>query len=648
MKKNLRSALLILGLLITSAIFSQEQARLMRFPAISNDQIVFSYGGDLYSVPDDGGMARKITTHKGYEMFPKFSPDGKHIAFTGQYDGNTEVFIMPREGGEPIRLTHTATLDRDQVSDRMGPNNIVMAWTPDGKSIVYRSRKESFNSFIGKLYSVPASGGLSEQLPLPRGGFCSYSPDGDKLAYNRVFREFRTWKYYKGGMADDIWIHNFNTRETINITDHDAQDIIPMWHQNRIYFLSDRDRTMNLFVYHTNTEEIEKVTHFDDYDIKFPSIGENNIVFEKGGYIHQLNLENHEVTQVPIEIADDKLNSRKEYIDAKEHIASYEIAPDGKRALFSARGDIWTIPAKSGITYNLTESPGAHDRNPKWSPDGKYIAYLSDRSGEYEIYIQKADGSEQPKQLTKNADTYKYSLQWSPDSKKIMWSDKKMRLRYVNIESKKVTDVAKSKVWEYRSYDWSPDSKWIAYAEALENDMSQIQLFNTQSGETTNVTKGWYSSTRPEFGKVGKYLFFSSDRDFNPIYSRTEWNHAYKDMGKIYLVTLSKDTPSPFAAENDVVMQENEEETDEESFKIDTDGISNRLINLPVKAGVYYSLQSTGDKLFYLSRVDSKSSLKYFDLKKEEEKNLEFRGGYEISHDGKKMLVGKGKSYAII
>lgn len=649
--KKIKLTLLVISVLVSASAFSQDEARLMRFPAIHGDQIVFSYGGDLYAVADSGGMARKITSHKGYEMFPRFSPDEKHIAFTGQYDGNTEVFVMPRKGGEPLRLTYTATLSRDQVSDRMGPNNIVMTWTPDGDKIIYRSRKESFNSFVGKLYSVAPDGGLSEQLPLPRGGFCSYAPDGKSMAYNRVFREFRTWKYYRGGMADDIWIHNFESHQTVNVTNNDAQDIIPMWYKDRIYFLSDRDRTMNLFVYHTQSEKIEKVTNFENYDIKFPSLGKNRIIFEKGGFLFTLNLDNHEVRKVNIQMAEDHLGSRHDWIDASENMGSYEIAPDGKRALFSARGDIWTVPAESGITYNLTESNDAHDRNPKWSPDGKYIAYLSDKSGEYEVYIQKADGSEPAQQITENAETYKYSLQWSPDSKKLLWSDKKMRLRYVDVETKKITEVAHSKVWEYRSFDWSPDSKWIAFADAQENDMTKIKLFNTNNGETTNVTRGWYSSSQPEFGKDGKYLFFTSNRDFNPIYSRTEWNHAYQDMTKIYLVTLAKDTPSPFAPENDRVMENGEEEkTDEDkSMTIDVEGIRDRLINLPVKASTYYySLQSTGNNLFYLTRKDGKSSLKYFDLEKEKEQDLGFSGGYEISHDGKKMLVGRKKSYAIM
>ncbi len=651
---KLHSFLLSLILLLAFGTMAQpdEEARLMRFPAIHGDQVVFSYGGDLYAASDAGGVARKLTNHKGYEMFPKFSPDGQTIAFTGQYDGNTEVFTMPRQGGEPTRLTYTATLSRDEVSDRMGPNNIVMAWTPDGENIVFRSRKKTFNSFVGQLYSISAEGGMSEQLPLPRGGFCSFSPDGEKMAYNRVFREFRTWKYYQGGMADDIWIHDFDKETTVNITDHEAQDIQPMWYKDRIYFLSDRDRIMNLFVFDTETEKIEKVTHFEDYDIKFPSLGKSRIIFEKGGYIFTLDLENHETQKIDIRIQEDFLASRKEYVDASESVASYEIAPDGKRALFSARGDVYTVPEKSGITYNLTESSAAHDRNPKWSPDGKYIAYISDESGEFEIYIQENGSGTEAIQLTDNAETYKYSLRWSPDSKKIMWSDKKNRLRYINIESKKITDVTTSDIWEIRSYDWSPDSKWIAFADPMENDMTKIRLYNLENKTFHDVTQGWYSSSQPEFSSDGKYLFFTSDRDFNPIYSRTEWNHAYKDMAKIYLATLRKDVKSPFEAENDEVKTDKEEEEnsedDSDSFSIDTDGLQKRIINLPVDAANYYRLASTKGKLFYTYLKDSDRALKVFDFEKEKETDLKHKGGFEISADEKKMLVSQNGKYAII
>jgi len=239
--------LFIASLILPFLSIAQEEARLLRFPAINGDKVVFTYAGDLYSVSRAGGMARKLTNHEGFEMFAKFSPDGKQLAFTAQYDGNTEVYTMPSEGGVPVRLTYTATLGRDDVSDRMGPNNIVMCWTPDGKNIIYRSRKQTFNDFVGALFKVSSTGGLSSELPLTGGGFCSYSPDGSKLAFNRVFREFRTWKYYKGGMADDIRIYDFVTGEISNITNNDAQDIFPMWYGNNIYFLSDRDRTMNLF-----------------------------------------------------------------------------------------------------------------------------------------------------------------------------------------------------------------------------------------------------------------------------------------------------------------------------------------------------------------------------------------------------------------
>lgn len=661
----MKQVIFTISVLLVSVLYlgAQNDTRLMRFPAIHGDQVVFSYGGDLYTVSKTGGVARKLTNHEGYEMFPRFSPDGSKLAFTAQYDGNTEAYLMPSEGGVPVRLTYTATLNRDDISDRMGPNNIVMTWTPDGKNIIYRSRKQTFNDFTGQLFKVSSEGGLSSELPLPRGGFCSYSEDGKKMAYNRVFREFRTWKYYRGGMADDIWIYDFQTRTTTNITSNDAQDIIPMWHKNKIYFLSDRDRTMNLFAYDITTGQTRKVTNFTDYDIKFPSLGDQAIVFEKGGYLFYLDLANEQVANIPVKIADDFLAGRNELVDASKNIISYEISPDGKRALFWARGEIWTVPAENGITRNLTKSSGVHDRNPQWSPDGNYIAYVSDQSGEDEIHIIKQDGSEAPVALTTNGDTYKYSLSWSPDSKKLMWSDKKLRLQYVDVSSRKITEVEQSSVGEYYGYVWSPDSKWIAFCRPRTTGMNTLCLYDLETKQAYDVTDDWYGSSSPAFSENGKYLFFVSDRDFSPTYSQVEWNYAYQDMEGIYMITLAKDTPSPFAPVNDEVAVKSEEPASKEEAKpatdekgktepgkvvVDLEGINQRVIGLPVPSGNYGGIRSVGDKIYYYySSSKGGRSIKLFNLKEKKETDLNFEGGFEISFDGKKILLSKGSSYYI-
>ncbi|MCI5058288.1 MAG: hypothetical protein MRY83_19410, partial [Flavobacteriales bacterium] len=297
--------------LILNNSFSQSVDRLFRFPAVHNDQLVFCYAGDLYLVDANGGTARRLTSDVGFEMFPKFSHDGKTIAFTAQYDGNTEVYTMPTAGGTPKRITYTATLNRDDISDRMGPNNIVMDWSVDDQSILYRSRRYTFNSFKGILLKAPVNGGMSEQLPFDVAGWCSYNYDGTKLAYNRVFREFRTWKYYEGGMADDIWIYDTKTESTENITRNDAQDIMPMFYKDKVYFISDRDRIMNIFSYDLNTKSLKKVTNFDLYDVKFPSLSKDKITFENGGHIYILNPENEELNKVDIKIKNDLPYSRK-------------------------------------------------------------------------------------------------------------------------------------------------------------------------------------------------------------------------------------------------------------------------------------------------------------------------------------------------
>jgi len=664
-------------MLMLGGLMAQDEARLLRFPAIHGNQIVFTYAGDLYTVDKAGGLARKLTNDEdGYEMFARFSPDGKQIAFTGQYDGNTEVFIMPAEGGTPKRITYTATLNRDDISDRMGPNNIVMTWK-DNENIVFRSRKQTFNDFKGQLFLANTKGGLPQELPFPCGGFCSYSPDGAKLAYNRVFREFRTWKYYKGGMADDIWIYDFNTKQTEQVTNNIFQDMFPMWSGDKIYFVSERERPTNLYCYDLKSKETKKVTDFKEFDVKFPSLGDNAIVFENGGFIYTFDLATQKTEKVTVRIANDFITGRNQMKDASKFINTYSLSPDGKRIALGARGDIWTVPAKTGITKNLTNTPGVHDRDVAWSPDGKYIAYISDRTGEDEIYLEKQDGSGDPVQVTKNADTYKYTITWSPDSKKILWADKMLRLQYVDIDSKDITLVDQGKSWEFSDYNWSPDSKWIVYTFPDRRVTSRICLYELATKSKTPVTDTWYDAGGGVFSDDGKYIFFTSNRDFNPTYSWTEWNHSYTDMTKVYFITLAKATPNPFAPENDEVVLKKDDATDKKvddktdkkedkkagdakkegdakkdnTVKIDLDGIIGRILVLPVDAGTYFGLSCIGDNVYYIKggRGDhGGGGLMTFNLKDRKESNLGDFFNYEISADTKKMLVGGNGKYGVI
>ncbi|MFL5240634.1 MAG: S41 family peptidase [Gemmataceae bacterium] len=656
--RNLVAFATFLIVIAVPPVRADEEARLLRFPAIHGDQVVFTYAGNLYAVSAGGGTARRLTSHEGFEMFARFSPDGKQIAFTGQYDGNTEVYVMPAEGGAPKRLTFTATLARDDVSDRMGPNNIVMGWTPDGKNVLFRSRMRSFNDFLGQLYLAPIEGGLPEQLPLPRGGFASYSPDGKKLAFNRVFREFRTWKRYRGGMADDVWIYDFETKKTENVTNNEAQDIIPMWSGNKIYFVSDRDanKRMNLYVCDLATKTTEGLTQFKDFDVKFPSLGDKAIVFENGGYIYKLDLATKKVDKIPVYIHEDHGSARGGLYEAGKNINSYEIAPDGKRALFTARGDIFTVP-QHGLTRNLTGTPGVHERNAKWSPDGKTIAFISDSTGEDEIHVMAADGSDAAQTVTTGGDTYKYDIVWSPDGKKILWADKKLRLQFVDVASKKVTEVIKATAFEISDYVWSPDSKWVAYAKPEEEAPEKIYLYSVDQNKNFEVTDGWHGTSQPAFSSDGKYLFFVSNRDYRPVFSQIEFNFIYQDLARIYFVTLAKETESPFKPRNDEVGAGDKPapatdpgKKEGAPIKVDTDGLKERVLSLPVQPANYRHLVSAGGVLYYqrASTRDPSPTLAYFDLTARKETALGNVNGYEISADQKKMLVSMQGRYAII
>lgn len=656
-------------LLVLVSVTLADDARLLRFPAIYGDKIVFTYAGDLYTVSSSGGIARKLTGDIGMELFPHFSPDGKTIAFTGQYDGNSEVYVMPAEGGVPKRLTYTATLDRDDVADRMGPNNIVMSWK-DNTTVVYRSRRVEFNDWKGQLFTASVNGGIPEQIPVPRGGWHSFSPDGKKMAYNRIFREFRTWKRYRGGQADDVWIYDLSTKKIENITNDPAQDIFPMWAGSKIYFISDRDgrdknKKLNLYCYDLATKKTDQMTFFNEFDVKFPSLGNDAIVFENGGFIYRFDLATQKEALVHISINDDGESARGGLIDVSRNVTNYEISPDGNRALIGARGEIFTVPAKYGNTRNLTNTSGVHERNSKWSPDGKWISYVSDVTGEDEIWIRPQDGLGEPQQITKNSSNYKYQPIWSPDGKKLLWADRAQRLQFVDVDSKAITLVAESKIFEYSDYNWSPDSKWITYTNPEEESMSKVKLYSLDSKTAIDVTDGWYDSGNPVFSSDGKFLFFTSNRSFNPTYSWTEWNHIYQDMSKIYFVALSKETKSPFEPKSDEVKIKDEEKKSDAKgkgddkkkedaksvvVKVDADGLQNRTLSLPVSASNYRNVNVVGDKVYYIRQgsKDGKSKMFLYELDKQKETELGDVSGFEISGDNKKMLVEMDGSYGIV
>ncbi|MBR4827188.1 MAG: PD40 domain-containing protein [Bacteroidales bacterium] len=519
-----------------------DEGRLLRFPATNGTDIVFTYAGDLWTVPVAGGQARRLTSHVGTEAFAHYSPDGRSIAFTAEYDGNREVYLIPSGGGEPVRLTYTSTNPRDDMGDRMGPNNIVVAWTPDGKQIVYRNRIG--DGFEGKLWTVSPQGGMPSEIPLPEGGFCCWSPDGKKLAYNRVMREFRTWKYYRGGMADDIWIWDKAKKQVTNITENDAQDIFPMWIGNEIFFASDRDMTMNLFCYDVKTGKTEKVTDFSEFDVKFPSTDGKTIVFENGGWIYRLDPADRSCVKVPVTLAADNVQSRIERRPAGGSITSAALSPDGTRMVVTARGEVFDLSVTKGVTRNLSRTPGSNDRSADWSPDGKWIAWIGDGTGETEVYLYEVETGTL-RQLTAGTDTYIRGLQWVPDSKTLLYTDRKNRVVEVAVPSGAKRTLLQNPEAEFRGVSVSPDSKWLAYTRPAKNEMSVVYVFNIASGKEYPVTERWYNSNAPVFSADGKYLIFSSDRDINPQYSRIEWNFTLGNMGSAYLALLAADTPSP-------------------------------------------------------------------------------------------------------
>ncbi len=690
------------------------EGRLMRFPDIYKDKIAFSYGGDLWLASSQGGVARRITSHPGQELFPKFSPDGKWIAFTAQYDGNYNVYVMSAEGGEPKQLTFHP--GGGHLSERMGIHNQVITWTPDSKNIVFLTRRDTFNTWFGRLYMVNINGGLEEPLPLDRGGLTSYSPDGTKIAYNRIFRNFRTWKRYTGGMAQDISIYDLRTHAIEQIPHTEWTDTFPMWRGDTIYFDSDRgpEHRLNLYSYSLATKQVKQLTHFTDFDCNWPSLGSDAIIFENGGYLYLFDLGTQKERKLTVYLPGDLELTRPHWASVSKMITDFDISPDGKRAVFTARGDVFTAPAKEGSIRDLTRTPGIREKYVAWAPDGRRVAYMSDRTGEDELYVMPQDGLAPEIRITTDGKMFRLPPQWSPDSTKLAYADKEARLWYVDVNERKPVLVDQDKYADLTDYSWSPDSKWLAYSKHADNRNGVITLYSLADRKSTPVTTSASDSSSPYWDPQGRYLYFFSNRDFNEVIGVYDIGFANPKAGRIYIVTLKADEPSPFPVLSDEaatrpspdVLQapttpgqkppqtppqsptppaqqkkppkpgqqpsaqpgaappaNTEQKTPEEkkseelppgqrllpkNFRIDLDGIGNRIVALPIPAGNLQTLAAADDLIFYISSPimglsgplpGETPAIHVFDLKERKEHVLLENGdGFALSFDGKKLL----------
>ncbi len=643
-------------------MWAQVSAKLLQFPDVSQSQITFVYAGDIWVAPKSGGMAVKLSSPKGQEIMPKFSPDGKFIAFSGDYDGNVDVFIIPANGGTPKRITNHPMMDR------------VLDWTPDGNNLLFASSRESGRQRFDQIFEISTKGGLPTKLPIPYGEFGELSPDGNWIAYTPRSRLFRTWKRYRGGMATDIWLFNLKDFSSKNITHEAANDELPMWHGKKIYFLSDRDKNerFNIWCYDMQTKKMKELTFFKNFDVHFPSIGPNDIVFEAGGKLYLLNLNSEKYKEVKIDVVTDNVTILPVRKKVSKYIKNASVSPHGKRAVVEARGELFSLPVKKGPVFNLTNSSGVAERFPEWSPDGKKIAFWSDKTGEYELTVINVENPSEQKTLTHTGKKFKYNLYWSPDSRKIAFVDNAMRIRIYDFDKDKIIDVDKGLylyegALENFSVSWSKDSRWMAYSRGLGNQHQAIFIYDSKNGEVHQVTSGFYSDSSPAFDPNGKYFYYLTQRTFRPIYSSVDNTFIYPNSTNIAVVTLTEKIPSPFIAKNDTVEVKTEKKSkkdkkkkskdkDKEKVKevnIDFANFESRAELLRTVPGNYGNLRATTGKPVYAHypNTGSKKSLSeivYYDFKDNKQKTIvEGASNFEISADGKKMLVAKGSSLYI-
>jgi len=643
------------------------QTRLLRFPDIHGERVAFCYAGDLWLAPVAGGSATRLTSHPGLELFPKFSPDGRWVAFTGQYDGDEQVYVMPIEGGAPTQLTFYPA--RGPLPPRWGYDNQVYGWTADSKRILFRSMREGWDLTDTRLYTVALEGGLPVALPMPVAGGGDLSPDGTKVVYSPLTRDFRTWKRYQGGWAQDLFIFDTATNALTPVAHHVRTERDPMWIGEQIYFASDRTGTLNLFSFDPRNAELQQLTSSTKWDVRWPSKGEaGEIVYENDGYLWVFDTQARSNRKLEITVPDDGVASRPSRVSAADSIEGVALSPKGERALFVARGEVFTAPIEKGATRNLTRTAGAHERGAAWSPDGANVAYIGDATGEDELWIVAQDGASAPRQLTRGGDRMLTGLHWSPDSKLIAFHDKSGRLRSVDVASGAITEIARDRGGRVGDAIWSPDSAWLAFSLSNENGMRGVHLWRAADGLLTTVTDPLWSSYEPVWDLKGQYLYFLSDRDFAPqLFTSLEWNFAVNRTTSAYVLALAADAKHPLPPQSDEVTladadaKEAKKSADDDkaaaegekkaaTVRVDLDGLARRVARLPIEADNYSNLYAADGLLFvqrsgasYYGRESERpTDLMVFDMK--ERKLSEFVadiGGYTISADRSKLLVEK-------
>ncbi|MBL4592006.1 MAG: PD40 domain-containing protein [Phycisphaerales bacterium] len=553
--------------LAATPLLAQDQPNsgMFRYPDVSKDNIVFVYANDLWMVSRKGGQARPVASPAGQEQYPKFSPDQKTIAFVGNYEGDRDLYTVDADGGIPYRVTHHPANER------------LLDWTPDG-SLLFSFNGLSGNAAHQKLFTVSADGGIPESTPVPYGATGSVSPDGEWLAYTPNSRDNRTWKRYRGGLATDIWLYNLNTNESKKITDWEGTDTIPMWHKDKLYYLSDNgtEARLNIWRYDPKKDRHEQITHFTDNDVKFPSMGpadssRGEIVFQLGSQIHLLSLGNKKSKVVEITIPGARESLRPKTVDASKQLQSGGVSSTGKRVVVEARGDIWTVPVENGAPRQITDSSGASDRSPTWSPDGRWITYFSDADGEYELYITQSDGKGETRQLTDGNKTYFMSAQWSPDSKTIYMVDKAGIMNLIDVESGEVIHFDTDPFGGQPEISWSHDSRWITYARSTGDSFSAvIWIYDTDTAKLHQVTSGFFNDSSPAFSRLGDYLYYTSNRDFtSPQYEDVGSTFVYTKTGRLLAVPLNADVEATQLLESDDETWEDEEEADEDAESTD-------------------------------------------------------------------------------